>query len=149
MTEAGDACGSVDVEPDVIVAAQPGDPGVEPHAHPDPGGRRPLGAGQRALGIGGCGHRCRRLREHHQERVTLRAAFRRAVPAERLAKDRVVALEDLGEDRRAEVLDEPGRPLHVREQEGHRSGGKHPLRHGRSAYGAERPIPRSRLPSRG
>ena len=60
-------------------------------------GRRPLGAGKRALGICSGGHRCRRLLEHDQERVTLRPAFRRAVPAERLAKDRVVALDDLGE----------------------------------------------------
>ena len=57
MTEATDASGTVDVEPDVIVAAQPGDPGMEPHAHPDPGGRRPLGAGQRTLGIGSGRHR--------------------------------------------------------------------------------------------
>ena len=62
MTEAGDARGTVDVDADVIVAAQPGDPGVEPHAHPDPRGRRPFGAGQRALGICSGGHRCRRLR---------------------------------------------------------------------------------------
>ena len=85
--------------------------------------------GQRTLGVGGGGDRRGCLREHDEERVTLRAAFRRAVPAECLAKDGVVALEDLGEDGRAEVLDEPGRALHVREQEGHRPGREHPLGH--------------------
>ena len=116
-------------QPDVVVPAEPADAGVQPHSDANGRSGGPWLAAEDHLRLRRRGHCRGRLGEHHEEQIALRPALRRAVPTEGLAKDRVVALEDLREDRRAQVLDEPGRALHVREQEGHRPGRERPFGH--------------------
>ena len=131
VAEAGDAGGPVHVEAHVVVTAQPADAGMQTHpdAHIDAG--RPLGPGECLLGVRRSRDRSGGLGEHHEEGVALGATLHAAVARKGRPKRRVVPLEDIGEDCRAEVLDEPGRPLHVREQEGHGSRGEHPFGHPR------------------
>ena len=130
MRQCRDPRGAIDVHADVVVAAERADARVQ--AHPDPDGRV-AGPGRlvkRHLCPRGRRRGRRRLREHHQERVTLRPALNATVGRERLAENRVVLIEHLGEGRRPEILHEPRRAFHVREQEGHGSGGEGPIGHG-------------------
>ena len=118
--------------PDVVVAAQRAEPRVD--AHPDADFRAvgPRRRVQGALRVDGRRDRRGCLGEQLEEGIALRPTLDPGVPRERVAEDGVVPLEELGIGGRPEVLDEPGRPLDVREQEGDRAGREWALTHGPS-----------------
>ena len=104
----------VHVDPDVSLLGHPRLAGVEPHPDAD----RPLG--QAALGVRGCGGRVRRARERHEERVTLRVDLDAVVGRASGAHDPAVIVECVAVPV-AELVQQPRRPLDVREEKGHHS----------------------------
>jgi hypothetical protein len=117
-----DPGGLVHVDPVVVVAAQDARAGVHAHPDADPGVGGPRGFGQRELGGSSRGDRRSRIREHHQERVAFRSSFDAVVVAERGTQQAVVLFENGRELGLSQLLDEPRRALHVREQEGDGAG---------------------------
>ncbi len=95
-------------------------PCVEPHPHPDRCAVGPLVGGKGELALDG-GEQCvPRARERDEERVALRVDLVAVVGCEGLPQQALVIGEHLPVAV-AELLDEPGRSLDVREQEGDRT----------------------------
>ena len=96
----GDPRRAIDVEADVIVAAECSQPSVQ--AHPDANRRRLWPGGRRQLPLcGGRGsHRRGRLPEQDEEGIALRSTFDAAMRLERSPQDAVVTFEELCENGR-------------------------------------------------
>jgi hypothetical protein len=124
----GDARRSVDIQPEVIVAAQ--DPLAGVHSHPDSNldpvwpGRR----GKLALGPDRRADSAARRGEHGEEGVPLGAHLAAPAFANGGTDHSVVALLHVTIPA-SEPLEQPCRALDVREEEGHRAGGKVPHFH--------------------
>jgi len=119
----GDPGRPVHVDADVVVPAQHPLPGVQAHAHPDRGPRRPGVGGQGPLGGHGRPDRRHRAGEGGEEGVALGADLDPVAVADRPAQDGRM----LVPDRRvavAQLLEQPGRAFDVGEQEGDRPGGQ-------------------------
>src|SRR5439155_2618391 len=93
VTCRGDACGAVDVKPDVVVATGDALTGVEAHPHPYLGTGRPAGGRQRPLAVDRCPDRRARIPEDHQKGVALGAALDTAVCREGCSEQAMVLLE--------------------------------------------------------
>ncbi len=106
-----DARGAVDVEPDVALLRRDRLARVQTHAHPD----RPVGQG--VLPLACRLHGVRRARERVEEGVSLRVHLHAAVARERLAKRPAVPSEQARVAISADLVEQPRRSLHVREQE--------------------------------
>ena len=113
-----DARASVDVDSDVSLVGYTRLAGVEPHPDAD----RTIG--QAALGVHGRGGRVRRPRERHEECVTLRIDLDTVVVRTGRADDPAVILECIAVPV-AELVQQPRRPLDVREEERHHSTREH------------------------
>ena len=109
-----DARASVDVDSDVSLVGYTRLAGVEPHPDAD----RTIG--QAALGVHGRGGRVRRPRERHEECVTLRIDLDTVVVRTGRADDPAVIVERIAVPV-AELVQQPRRPLDVREEERHHS----------------------------
>ena len=109
-----DARASVHVDSDVSLLGYTRLAGVEPHPDAD----RPIG--QAALGVHGRGSRVRRPRERHEERVTLRIDLDTVVGRTGRAHDPAMIVERIAVPV-AELVQQPRRPLDVREEERHHS----------------------------
>ena len=112
MAGGGDPGGTVNVGADVALAGQQRRPGMEPHPHGD---RECL------LRLARGGQRPGRGREGNEEGVALRVHLDAAVGGKGLPEHLPVPGELLGVPLRAELFQQPGGALDVREQEGDRS----------------------------
>ena len=116
---------TVDVHPQVVPIHDEGLAGVDADAYMG-------GTGCEAfLDRTGTRHRRSRRFERTEERVSLHVDLDASVFCERTADDVPVPAEVGRVPLGTELLEEPGRALHVREEERHRAGWQH-LRHGRS-----------------
>src|SRR5207245_5241048 len=113
-----DARASVHVDSDVSLLGYTRLAGVKPHPDAD----RPIG--QAALGVHSRGSRVRRSRERHEERVTLRIHLDTVVVRTGRAHDPAVIVECIAVSV-AELVQQPRRPLDVREEERHYSTREH------------------------
>src|SRR5262245_1183266 len=93
-------------------------PRVEADTDADRTGRENICEGQRCIERS----RCRWKRE--EEGVALCVDLGGALRSARLANDAAMLGERLGVRLRAELLQQPGRPLHIREEERDRTGGE-------------------------
>ena len=109
-----DARAPVHVDPDVSLLGYTRLAGVEPH----PDANRPIG--QAALGVHGRGSRVRRPRERHEERITLGVDLDTVVVGTSRADDPALIVECVAVPV-AELVQQPRRPLDVREEKGHHS----------------------------
>ena len=124
----GDAGGTMHVDPDVPVQADHPVSRVKAHPNPDLDRGRPRVPGQASLrrhrGLNGS----RRALEHGEEGVALGAHLHAPAVLDGTANDRRMGVAN-GRVSVTELLQQPGRPFDVREQERDRSGGE--LCHGR------------------
>ena len=114
----GDARRPVNADADVPLLADPRLTGVQTHPNPD---RRPVGpalGGQVTLSIDGRRHCVCGGRKGNEERVTLRVHHLPPVGGDRSPHDPIVDLENLRVPVVTQRLEQRGRPLDVREQEG-------------------------------
>ncbi len=111
MTDGRDAGRTVDVHPDVALVGDDGLPGV--HAHPHAHG---AGLAGPACAVRRSRHGVLGAREGDEERVPLRVDFDAAVPLECLT-ERPPMLEERVGVRVAQLREQAGRPLNVREEE--------------------------------
>ena len=115
VSRSGDSRRAVDVGADVALLRDVRRARVDADAYPDRPGRELL------RHLAGCGKRSWRGREGDEEGVALRVHFNAAVPRERIPDDAAV----LGERSRVahgtQLVQQPGRPLHVREEKRDRS----------------------------
>ena len=109
----GDPRRPVDVDADVALLGYDRLAGVEPHAHAD----RP--AAERRLPVGGGRDRLGGARERDEERVALRVHLDAAVPCESLPQHTTVLAQQLARNASPMLVQQPRRPLDVREQERH------------------------------
>ena len=124
-----DPCSAVDLQADVIVAAQLRMAGVDAHPHPHRSAFRPRSGGEAALGVHRRVDRGSRLREHDQERIAFGPPLRSASPGTGGPDDAMVLLEQRGERGRPELLDESSRGFEVREEECDSPGRQDALTH--------------------
>ena len=111
-----DTRGAVHVDPDVVAIGDERLSCVDADANVDEAFL------ERVLDLG-CARDSRTRRgEGAEERVALRVDLDAGVLAERVANDVAVASELVGVPLCAELLEQPGRSLHVGEQERHRAG---------------------------
>ena len=115
VADGGDPRALVHVEADVSLLGQPRLARVQPHPH----AYRPVG--QRALAVRGSGDRVRRAGEGDEERVTLRVDLDALVVGKRRAESPPMLVQRLPVPV-AELVQQPRRPLHVREQQRHDAG---------------------------
>ena len=116
MSACGDSRGAMHVLADVPLVRQERRAGVQTDAHADrPAHERADGVGRGSEGSG-CG------REGDEERVSLRVDLDSAVRTERVAQHSPVLGEYLRIALRPELVQEPGRPLDVREEKRDRAG---------------------------
>jgi hypothetical protein len=120
VPEVADPRGLVDGESDVPLAALRGLARVEADPDPHDAVLRPFVPVQRALSCHRGRNRGRRAREDGEERVALAVDLDPVVLGERAAEQLVVPREDLAVAIAPELLQEPGRPLDVREEKGDR-----------------------------
>ncbi len=119
MRRGRDPGGAVDVEARVVVATERPVSGVDAHPDADRGSVGPGLGRERTLGGDGAPDRVAGGPEHDEELVTLGPDLDAASIVERPPKERVVAVQQLGETG-TEGRGEAGGALHVREQERHR-----------------------------
>jgi hypothetical protein len=118
----GDPRRAVHVEADVALVAEPLRlAGVHAHPHAHRPVARPRVGGERALRVGGAGHRVPRPPEDVEEGVALRVDLPPTVLPERASHDLGVLAEDAPVVA-AKRLQEPGRALDVGEHERDRAG---------------------------
>ena len=115
MPDGGDTRTLVHVEADVTLVRQPRLARVQPHAHAN----RP--ACKCALGVRSSGDRVRRAGERDEERITLRVDLDALVSGERRAESPPMLVQRLPVVD-AELMQQPRRALHVREQQSHNTG---------------------------
>ncbi len=114
----GDAGRPVHVHAHIALLAQEGRTGMDAHAHPDRAGGeslRPLGGGVQGPRRGG---------ECDEEGVALRVHFRAAVTLESSAQDAAMLGQGLLVALCSQLVQEHGRSLDVREEEGDGAGGE-------------------------
>ncbi len=118
-----DPGGTVDVDPDVVVAAEAPLASVQAHPDPEAGAVRPGCGMQLALGAGGGldGLDCRW--KHREERVALRTDLNAVVRGDRAAQDLGMGGQEVVVVK-SERRQQAGRPLDVGEQECDRSRGQ-------------------------
>jgi hypothetical protein len=109
---------AVDVDSYVALAGDMRIAGVNSDADADRAARKPCARGSRRCERAGCG------REGDEERVALRVDLDSAVRPERLADDASVLGKRLGVAFRAQLVEQLGRPFHVREEERDSARGK-------------------------
>ena len=114
MAARGDPGAQVHVRAHIPLRAHQRHARVHPHPHPDRAGRQRPPPLLRGL------HRAPSRRERHKERVPLRVDLDPAVPPERVAQQPPMLPERLLVARWADLMEQPGRPLDVSEQERHR-----------------------------
>ena len=119
-----DPSGPVDVDPDVVVAARNALAGVQSHADADRVAVGPRVRGERSLRRHGGAQSARRRREGDEERVALGADLDTPLLGDRGSQDLGVSVQQAHELVAPEVLEQPGRPLDIGEQERHRAGGE-------------------------
>ena len=115
VADGGDPRALVHVEADVPLLGQPRLARVQPHPHAD----RPVG--QRALAVSGSGDGVRRAGEGDEERITLRVDLDALVLGKRRAESPPMLVQRLPVVV-AELVQQPRRALHVREQQRHDTG---------------------------
>ena len=116
-----DARGAVHPEPVVPLLGHGGFGCVDAHSHAKSVSGRPFVRSQTMLAVDRFGGRLVGAREREEKRVALPVDLLAAVLANRLAQDFPVVCEDLSVSL-PETLQQLGRTLDVREQEGDRSG---------------------------
>src|ERR1700730_18472100 len=116
MAGARDAGGPMDVQAKVLIANERRFAGVQTDPDPHLPVVRPGVLCQHLLDGGGAGARFQCALEDDEERIALGAELVATVGGERLALDRVVGEQDVGVAL-AELLNQPGRPLDVAEEE--------------------------------
>jgi hypothetical protein len=117
----GDASSAMDVDADVVTADDERLARVQAHAHADGGAVRPGVRGERLLGGYGRSQPGDRVREGDEEAVALRVDLAPAVPVEGVPQQPTVFRQDLG-ILVAEIVEQPGRALDVREEERDNAG---------------------------
>ena len=115
-----DACRTVDIQADIVVAAQSAFASVQSNPHPYPMTAWPVLFSERTLSGYGRHHRPWGRLEDGEEGIAFRADFNSFVIAKRLANDGSVALQHTLIVA-AERLEQPGRTLDVGEHEGDRA----------------------------
>ena len=116
MRQRGDSRAAMHVYADVAIRRHRRRPGVEPHAHADGAGaecRLSRPGGRDGAGSGG---------ERNEERVALCVYLDAAVRGERIAEQQTMLGERVRIPLRAESVQQTGRALDVREEEGDRAG---------------------------
>ena len=134
VADGGDACALVRVEADVALVRQPWLARVQPHPHTYP----PVGKCALAVRRGGDG--VRRAGEGDEERVTLRVDFDALVVDEHRAESPPMLVQRLSVVV-SELVQQPRRALHVREQQRHDAGREsahHRNDHRRRRFGVQR-----------
>ena len=122
MPEVADPRGLVDRKADIALAVDGGLAGVDAHADLHDPVLRPLVGRQGALRRDGRRDRSPRAAEHEEERVALAVDLDPAVLGKGVAEQDVVLREDTGVTLAPEPLQEPRRPLDVREEKADRPG---------------------------
>ena len=115
MCQRGDSRAAMHVYPDVAIRRHCRRPGVESHAHADRAGaecRLPRPGGRDCAGGGG---------ERNEERVALCVHLDAAVGGERIPEQPTMLGERVRVPVRAERVQQTGRALDVREEEGDRA----------------------------
>ena len=115
VPDGGDTRTLVHVEADVTLVRQPRLARVQPHAHAN----RP--AGKCALAVRSSGDRVRRAGEGDEERITLRVDLDALVLGKRRAESPPMLVQRLPVVV-AELMQQPRRALHIREQQRHHTG---------------------------
>ena len=115
MPDGGDTRALVHVEADVTLVRQPRLARVQPHAHAN----RP--AGKCALAVRSSGDRVRRAGECDEKRITLRVDLDALVLGKRRAESPPMLVQRLPVVV-AELMQQPRRALHIREQQRHDTG---------------------------
>jgi hypothetical protein len=118
MPRVTDAARAMDLLAHVVIATGERFAGVEPDPNADAPAVEPRVLLDRPLTLDRGGHRVGRLREHHEEGVTLRVNLTARVLRERQPEDSPVLLEELSPTGVAENFRQPGRALDVGEEEG-------------------------------
>ena len=119
----------VHVEADVAILGDHGLPGVDPHANADVRRLGPVVCRDAALGVGRRGDRLARPPEHPERRIALRVHLLAVVAAEGGPED-LLMVRHHARVPVAELVDEPGRPFDVGEEEGDGAGGELPCHWG-------------------
>jgi hypothetical protein len=117
VTTSGDASGAMDVAADVALVGEERRPRVQADAHRDGAG------GERLIERRSRLKRARSGREGEEERVSLGVHLDPALGGARLPNDTPVLGESGRVGLRAERVQQAGRALDVREEEGDRAGG--------------------------
>ena len=115
----------VHVEADIAILGDHGLAGVDPHANADIRRLGPVVPRDAPLGVGRRGDRLARPSEDPERRVALRVDLLAVVASEGGAKD-LLMVRHHPRVPVAELVDEPGRPLDVGEEEGDGTGGELP-----------------------
>ena len=112
-----DSSGSMDIEPNVALFGHDRLPRMDTHANADRAGCQPFTTGRRGGKCVGC------LGKRDEERITLRVHLNTSMADECLTQRAPVLGERLG-IAIAQLVEQPRRPLDVREEEGHGPGGQ-------------------------